>query len=74
MNIHIQLTLVKTDWEFFGVYYKEKLVAYCMCNIKDDTCNYSTIKFHPEYLKYYSSYALFYTMNQYYLDELKFNM
>ena len=60
-----------SDWEFFGVYYKEKLVAYCMCNIKDDTCNYSTIKFHPQYLKYYSSYALFYTMNQYYLGVRK---
>ena len=56
-----------SEWEFFGVYYKGKLVAYCMCDVKDDTCNYSTIKFHPRYLKYYSSYALFYTMNQYYL-------
>ena len=60
-----------SDWEFFGVYYKEKLVAYSMCDIKDETCNYSTIKFHPQYLKYYSSYALFYTMNQYYLGNQK---
>jgi len=60
-----------SHWEFFGVYYKDKLVAYCLCNIEDDTCNYSTIKFHPQYLKYYSSYALFYTMNQYYLGNRK---
>ena len=59
------------EWEFFGVYYKEKLVAYCLCSIKDDTCNYSTIKFHPQYLKYYTSYALFYTMNRYYLVDRK---
>ena len=42
-----------------------------MCSLNDDTCNYSTIKFHPQYLKYYSSYALFYTMNRYYLAERK---
>ena len=31
--------------------------------------DYSTIKFDPDYLSYYPSYALFFTMNQYYLNE-----
>ena len=43
-----------------------------MCKIESNSCNYSTIKFHPKYLRLYSSYALFYTMNYYYLNEMKF--
>jgi hypothetical protein len=34
-------------------------------------CHYSTIKFHPDYLKNYTSYILFYAMNRYYLEEKK---
>jgi hypothetical protein len=71
VNFMQDIKSLGTNWEFFGVYYKEKLIAYCMCSLKDSTCNYSTIKFHPQYLKYYSSYALFHTMNQYYLGERK---
>jgi len=69
INFIHEIKSLGAEWEFFGVYYKEKLIAYCMCSLNDGTCNYSTIKFHPQYLKYYSSYALFYTMNRYYLSE-----
>ena len=71
INFTQEIELLGADWEFFGVYYKGKLIAYCMCSLMDGTCNYSTIKFHPKYLKYYSSYALFYIMNRYYLSERK---
>lgn len=71
INFIKEIESLGTDWEFFGVYYQEKLIAYCMCSLIDGTCNYSTIKFHPKYLKYYPSYALFYIMNRYYLSERK---
>jgi hypothetical protein len=32
---------------------------------------YSTVKLHPDYLKRYTSYALFYRMNEFYLDQRK---
>ena len=57
------------EWEFWGIYYKERMIGYCQNRVIDSYCDYSTIKFHPDYLKLYPSYALFYTMNQYYLNE-----
>jgi len=66
------IELLEKNWEFWGVFYNEKLIAYCMSKIESNSCNYSTIKFHPKYLRLYSSYALFYTMNCYYLNEMKF--
>ena len=66
------IELLGKYWEFWGVFYKEKLIAYCISKIESSSCNYSTIKFHPKYLRLYSSYALFYTMNCYYLNEMKF--
>jgi hypothetical protein len=34
--------------------------------------SYATLKFHPAYLKRYTSYALLYEMNRYYLDDQQF--
>jgi hypothetical protein len=57
---------------FWGVFYKGKLIAYAENYIYDNIeVNYSTIKFHPDFLKLYPSYALFYTMNKYYLFNRK---
>lgn len=60
-------------WEFWGVFNKEDnlLIAYSQNKIIDNQCYYSTIKFHVDYLKKYSSYVLYYTMNCYYLKERK---
>lgn len=60
--------------EFWAVYKKDedKLIAYSQNMIEDDSVNYATIKLHPDYLKYYPSYALIFTMNTYYLNEKKF--
>jgi len=55
--------------EYFGVFYKDKLVGYSMNYIQDNAVNYSTIKYHPDYLKYYSSYALIFEMDNHYLNE-----
>ena len=57
------------EWEFWGIYYNEKMIGYSQNKIIGDYCDYSTIKFNPDYLRYYPSYALFFTMNQYYLNE-----
>ena len=59
-------------WEFWGVYFNDNLIGYSQNKIDDMTCEYSVIKFHPKYLKYYSSYALFYSMNRYYLNECNY--
>ena len=58
------------DWQFWGIFMKknDQLVGYSQNKIIGDYCDYSTIKFDPEYLKYYSSYILYYEMNQYYLN------
>jgi hypothetical protein len=56
----------------WGVYYDNKLVGYSINYVFGPTeVNYSTTKFHPDYLKYRSSDSLFYQMNKYYLQERK---
>jgi hypothetical protein len=47
------------------------MIAYSQNFIENNSINYSTIKFDPTYLKLYPSYALFYEMNRYYLNEQK---
>ena len=61
-----------SEWEFWGIYNEDKIIGYCQNKITGKYCDYSTIKIHPDYFKLYPSYALFYTMNQYYLNEKKF--
>jgi hypothetical protein len=59
------------EWEFWGVWNKKgDLIAYSQNRIENGTCNYSTIKFDPDYLKLYPSYALFFEMNNHYLNQL----
>lgn len=59
--------------DFWAVYtLVGTLIAYSQNVIENNSINYSTIKFHPEYLKRYPSYALFFKMNQYYLNEKNF--
>lgn len=59
------------NYDFWAVYGKDtgKMIAYSSNRIENSSCNYTEIKFHPKYLKLYPSYALFYEMNQYYLNE-----
>lgn len=66
-----QKNLLSLDngWEFWGVRnQKGVLIAYSQNYLQNNTCNYSTIKFDPDYLFLYPSYALFFTMNNYYLN------
>ena len=67
------LGLDKT-WDIWGVFHKDGgLIAYSQNQIRDNQCTYSIIKFHVDYLRYYPSYALYYTMNKYYLKEMQLN-
>ena len=61
------------NYDIWAVYEKNtgKMIAYSSNKIQENSCNYTEIKFHPKYLKLYSSYALFYEMNRYYLEEKK---
>ena len=63
-----------SNWDFWGVFNKkdESLVAYSLNRVVGDYCDYSTIKFDPKFLKNYSSYALYFSMNKFYLNEKKF--
>lgn len=57
----------------WGIFHNEKLIGYSEVYIFDKIeANYSVVKINPDYLHLYPSYALFYTMNKYYLDECKF--
>ena len=67
-----EISELEGEWEFWGIFHENKMIGYCQNKVIDDYCDYSTIKFHPDYLKLYPSYALFYTMNKYYLNEKKF--
>tara|TARA_B100000902_G_scaffold18326_1_gene21963 strand:- start:10401 stop:12128 length:1728 start_codon:yes stop_codon:yes gene_type:complete len=62
------------NWHFWGIFCKEsdQLVGYSQNKIINDYCDYSTIKFDPRYLRFYSSYILYYEMNKYYLNENSF--
>ena len=62
------------NYDSWAVYEKgtETMIAYSANRIQDNICNYTEIKFHPNYLKLYASYALFYEMNRYYLETKNF--
>ncbi|MBT3612575.1 MAG: hypothetical protein HN522_06525 [Flavobacteriales bacterium] len=58
-------------FDYWGVYRNNMLVGFAQNRVFDDCCDYSTIKILPIYAKEYPFYALFYTMNNYYLAEQK---
>ena len=61
------------NYDYFAVYTKDmKMIAYSSNTIDENMVNYITIKFNPNYLKLYPSYALFYEMNKYYINEKKY--
>lgn len=59
--------------EYWGCYDIEtnKLVAFCMNAVSDESCEYRTMKAIPAYQKQYAYYGLIYEMNRYYLEERK---
>ena len=61
-------TLGDDIYDLWGVYRGEQLIAYTEIRKLGKVRNTSITKFHPGYLKDYPSYALFYTLIDYYLS------
>ena len=61
-----------SNTDYWGIFNKEEMIGYSINIIFEDYCDYTSIKLHPEFLKLYPSYALIYTMNNYYLDDRNF--
>lgn len=61
------------ETEFWGVFNREdnSLVGFSENLVCDDACFYVTMWLKPESMKHFSSYALIYEMNKYYLNEKK---
>jgi hypothetical protein len=68
-----QIEDTQSGWEFWGVFFEGVLIAYSKNKIVDNYCEYASLKFNPKYLRYYSSYALLYSMNNYYMTEKNFS-
>lgn len=68
-----EIESLDSSWQIWGVYCNSnnQLVAYSLNRNSNDYCDYSMIKFDPLFLKDYSSYVLYYSMNKYYLGEKK---
>lgn len=64
-----QSILDSTD-DFWAVYSQgNTIIAYANNFIEEGMCHYNSMKFHPKFLNLYPSYALIYTMNEYYLNQ-----
>ncbi len=55
-------------FENWGVFVGGELAGYCQCIMEDDTVSTSSIKLHPGFLKYYSSYALIHALCEQYVS------
>jgi len=59
--------------DFWAVYNQDNLlIAYANNFIENNMCHYNSMKFHPKFRNFYPSYALIYTMNEYYLNKKKY--
>ena len=59
--------------EFWAVYnHENRLIAYANNFIEEGMCHYNSMKFYPKFLNLYPSYALIYTMDEYYLNQKKY--
>ena len=68
-----QILKLDKNWDIWGVFdLQGTLIGYSINSIKDNVCEFSSTKFHPDYLKSRPSEALFYTMCDYYLNERRF--
>lgn len=62
----------KSGWEFWEARNADgQLIAYSINLVRDHVCEYKTTKFDPDFSNNYTSEGLFYTMNDYYLNELQ---
>jgi hypothetical protein len=60
-------------YHYWGVFHQNRLIAYSSNIVySDEGVDYTAMKFNPDYLGFFSAYALIYTMNLNYLKEQSF--
>jgi hypothetical protein len=62
-------------YDYWGIFYNEKMIGFCANWLWDDAVEYGLVGVLPEYKRectVYPYYGLFYSMNQYYLQEKGF--
>ena len=68
-----QIIKLDNNCDIWGVFNLQgELIGYSQNNVRGNVCEFSSTKFHPNYLKSRPSEALFYTMCNYYLNEKRF--
>jgi hypothetical protein len=65
----IVLSTTNGPFEYWGVLVDDQLVGYTKCIVEERYVSLPVIKFHPEFLRLYSSYALFDSMLSHYVAE-----
>jgi hypothetical protein len=63
------LKTIGSPFEYWGVFVGDLFAGYCQCIVEGNEVSTSVIKYHPEYLKYYTSYALINSMIKHYVIE-----
>lgn len=63
----------ETEWDFWGVFNdKRLLIGFSLNQIWNNICNLIYVKSHPDYYYLYPNYALFFSMQKYYLNDKGF--
>lgn len=60
-------TKIDGPFEHWGVFVGDRLAGYCECIIENNNVSMDVIKYHPELLQYYTSYALVSNMITHYV-------
>jgi len=59
-------------YHIWGAYINDNIIAYSTVYIYEKESSYTVFKVNPDYQKLFPMYALIYKMNEYYLEEQKF--
>lgn len=67
--------MLKSNYENWAVYEKKNniMIGYAQNIVKDDACITDAVKFNPSFLNLRASEALFFTLNEHYLEERQFS-
>ncbi|HOJ12156.1 MAG TPA: hypothetical protein PK733_16410 [Clostridiales bacterium] len=70
---HMLSFVNNSNYEFWGVFHKKSnaLIAYSQNLLRNDCCEYSSMKFDPEFLDLRPSYPLIYETIKYYINDKK---
>ncbi len=63
------LKTTEGPFEYWGCFIRDNLAGYCQCILENIEVSTNVIKYHPAYLKYYTSYALITGIIDHYVTE-----